>query len=59
MPAAEAADVVFAVAAYGRAVPTFVAVKEVTSFGCKKSFAAWDFFPDFFPAAIFISYLFY
>ena len=39
----------------GRDVPTSVAVTLVGDCGCKKSFDAWDFLPDFFPAAIFIS----
>jgi hypothetical protein len=36
-------------------VPTFVPVTPVGANGSKKSFDAWDFLPDFLPAAIFIS----
>lgn len=39
VPAAEAADVVFAVAKYGLSVPTFVAESPATWFGCRKSLA--------------------
>jgi hypothetical protein len=38
-----------------RDVPMSVAVTEVGANGSRKSFDAWDFLPDFFPAAIFIS----
>ena len=38
-----------------RLVPTFVAPVIVGFNGSKKSFDAWDFLPDFLPAAIFIS----
>lgn len=40
---------------YGLPVPTFVALTPVGANGSKKSFDAWDFLPDFLPAAIFIS----
>jgi hypothetical protein len=36
-------------------VPTFVAVTSVGASGSKKSFDAWDFLPDFLPAAMLIS----
>jgi hypothetical protein len=36
----------------GLAVPTFVAETPVGASGSKKSFDAWDFLPDFLPAAI-------
>ncbi len=39
----------------GLAVPTFVPVTPVGANGSKKSFDAWDFLPDFLPAAICIS----
>lgn len=38
-----------------RPVPTSVAPVIVGVNGSKKSFDAWDFLPDFLPAAIFIS----
>ncbi len=38
-----------------RPVPTFVAVPIIGFNGSKKSFDAWDFLPDFLPAAICIS----
>lgn len=37
---------------YGLDVPTFVAETPVGANGSKKSFDAWDFLPDFFPAAM-------
>ena len=40
---------------YGRAVPTSVPVTPVGANGSKKSFDAWDFLPDFLPAAMSIS----
>ena len=39
----------------GRFVPTFVPVTPVGFNGSKKSFDAWDFLPDFLPAAMLIS----
>jgi hypothetical protein len=36
----------------GRDVPMSVATTEVGANGSRKSFDAWDFLPDFFPAAI-------
>ena len=39
----------------GLPVPTSVAVTPVGANGSKKSFDAWDFLPDFLPAAICIS----
>ena len=39
----------------GLPVPTFVAETSVGVNGSKKSFDAWDFLPDFLPAAIYIS----
>ena len=45
VPEADAADVVLAVARYGRFVPTSVAVKEVTLSGCKKLSCAEDLIP--------------
>jgi len=59
VPLAEAAEVVFADARYGLDVPTSVTDNDVTGFGAKKSFDAWDFFPIFFPAAIFLFSYFY
>jgi hypothetical protein len=38
-----------------RPVPTFVATTLVGANGSKKSFDAWDFLPDFLPAAMIIS----
>ena len=40
---------------YGLAVPTFAPETPVGANGSKKSFDAWDFLPDFLPAAICIS----
>lgn len=56
VPAADAADVVFAVAKYGRFVPTSVAVKDVTSNGAG---APDPLIPVFLPVAIFPLFLVY
>jgi hypothetical protein len=48
-------DTVAAPSLNGLLVPTFAAETPVGASGSKKSFDAWDFLPDFLPAAICIS----